>query len=107
MNKNRLFTLGIAGAITLVAVLGWFVGISPILEQTSATSEQVSSVTGINDINQTKLATLKKQFANIGEVQDELAGLRTSLPTVAEMPDRKSTRLNSSHELKSRMPSSA
>ena len=87
MNKNRLFTLGITGAIALVAILGWFVGISPVLDQAAATGEQVSSAAGINDINQAKLVTLKKQFANIGEVQNELTGLRQSLPVVADMPD--------------------
>ena len=38
---------------------------------------------------------------------DDMVGKGLGIPVLAEMLDRKSTRLNSSHEFVSRMPSSA
>ncbi|MES2093720.1 MAG: hypothetical protein V4531_07905 [Actinomycetota bacterium] len=86
MNRDRILTLAIVGAIAVVGILGWIVGVSPILSQVSAAEEQRSSVASVNDLNAIKLVALKKQFENIGETQAKLDTLRGSIPTDADMP---------------------
>lgn len=86
MNRDRKVMLAIVGAIAVVAVLGWVVGVSPILGQVTAADEQRAGVASVNDANQTKLLSLKKQFENIGETQAKLDPLRTSIPVSADMP---------------------
>ncbi len=86
MNRDRILTLAIVGAIAVVGILGWIVGVSPILSQVSAADEQRSSVASVNDLNAIKLVALKKQFENIGETQAKLDTLRGSIPTNADMP---------------------
>ncbi|MHC5797731.1 hypothetical protein ACVXZ4_16400 [Lacisediminihabitans sp. FW035] len=86
MNRDRLLTLAIVGAIALVGVLGWLVGVSPILSQVASADEERANVTSTNDLNAMKLIALKKQFENIGETQTELDKLRGSIPATADMP---------------------
>lgn len=86
MNRDRIITLAIVGAIAVVGILGWIVGVSPILSQVAAADEERSNVTSTNELNGTKLIALKKQFDNIGETQAELAKLRGSIPATADMP---------------------
>ncbi|HEY8914126.1 hypothetical protein [Lacisediminihabitans sp.] len=86
MNRDRLLTLGIIGAIAVVVVLGWVVGVSPILGQVATADDERASVASINDTNATKLVALKKQFDNIGETQSKLDALRASMPAGADMP---------------------
>ncbi|MET4780454.1 hypothetical protein [Glaciihabitans sp. UYNi722] len=85
MNRDRIITLGIIGAIVVVGVLGWFIGASPILSQASAADDQRSSLLSVNDINQSKITLLKKQFAAINTVQKDLDTLRTSVPSDEDM----------------------
>lgn len=86
MNRDRILTLAIVGAIVVVGILGWIVGVSPILSQVAAADDERSTVTSANDLNATKLVALKKQFENIGETQAELDTLRGSIPATADMP---------------------
>lgn len=85
MNRDRILTLAIVGAIALVGVLGWLVGVSPILSQVASADDDRASVSLANDLNATKLVALKKQFENISETQSKLDGLRTSIPATADM----------------------
>lgn len=86
MNRDRILTLAIVGAIALVGILGWLVGVSPILSQVASADEERANVTSTNDLNATKLVALKKQFENIGETQAQLDKLRGSIPATADMP---------------------
>jgi Tfp pilus assembly protein PilO len=86
MNRDRLLTLSIIGAIAVVVVLGWIVGVSPVLGQVATADEERASVASMNDTNATKLVALKKQFENIAETQSKLDTLRASMPTVADIP---------------------
>ncbi|MFM9919056.1 hypothetical protein [Lacisediminihabitans sp. H27-G8] len=86
MNRDRILTLAILGAIALVGILGWIVGVSPILSQVASADEDRASVTSANDLNATKLVALKKQFENISVTQGELDTLRGSIPATADMP---------------------
>ena len=86
MNRDRILTLALVGAIALVGILGWIVGVSPVLSQVAAADDERSSVTSTNDLNATKLVALKKQFENIGETQAKLDKLRVSIPAAPDMP---------------------
>lgn len=86
MNRDRILTLAIVGAIAVVGILGWVIGVSPILSQVAAADDERSSVTSTNELNATKLVALKKQFENIGETQAQLDKLRGSVPATADMP---------------------
>lgn len=85
MDKNRLWTIGLAAAIAVVALVGWFLGISPIVEQTSAAKIQQQSLVVNNDSSQARVAALKKQFENIGTLEAQRDELSKSIPTGASI----------------------
>ncbi|HEY4267017.1 MAG TPA: hypothetical protein VGM94_02385 [Galbitalea sp.] len=85
MNKDRIWTIGGVAALAIVIIMGWFLGISPIMSQASAASDQVSQLNQQNAANVSKLASLKTQFANIGPLDDSLSLLRQSVPQDASI----------------------
>jgi Tfp pilus assembly protein PilO len=85
MNKDRLWTIGGIAAIAIVVIMGWLLGISPIVSQASAADDQVASLNQANTASVTKLASLKSQFANIGPLDDSLSALRQSIPQDANI----------------------
>lgn len=85
MDKNRLWTIGLGAAIAIVALVGWFLGISPIVEQTSAANIQKQSLALTNDSSQARVAALKKQFENIGTLETQRDELSKSIPTGASI----------------------
>jgi hypothetical protein len=85
MNRDRLWTIGGLAAIAVVALAGWFLGISPIVAQASAANDQVASLNSANAANVSKLASLKAQYSNLGPLNTTLSSLRQSIPTDADM----------------------
>ena len=75
MDKHRMWIVGAVLAIVAVLALGWFLGISPQLDEARAANTDRQNVEIQNAAYAAQLETLKKQFEG----------------------DRKSTRLNSSH----------
>jgi Tfp pilus assembly protein PilO len=86
MNTDRLWVFAAVAAMIVIAVGGWFVGISPVVAQAAAADAQVASVTQANTASQAKLALLRQQFANIGPLQKSLESLRQSIPEDADAP---------------------
>ena len=84
MNKNRLWLIGIGAAIVLVLVGGWFVGVSPILSQTSAASAQLASTDAVNSASSSRLSTLKANFSRIDDLKSQLKELSASVPDAAD-----------------------
>jgi Tfp pilus assembly protein PilO len=84
MNSDRLWIIGAVAAMIVIAVGGWFVGISPTIAQAAAADQQVASITQSNAASQQKLALLKQQYANIGPLQKSLDSLRQSIPESAD-----------------------
>jgi Tfp pilus assembly protein PilO len=84
MNTDRLWIFAAVAAMIVIAVGGWFVGISPVVAESAASDTQVASVTQANLASQQKLNLLKQQYANIGPLQKSLDSLRQSIP---ETPD--------------------
>jgi Tfp pilus assembly protein PilO len=86
MNRDRLWVIGAAVGTVVVIALGWFLGISPLVNQASSANSQQNSLAQANAAGTVKLATLKSQFANIDTLQTDLAALRQSIPTGADLP---------------------
>jgi len=86
MDRNRLVTIGLVVAMIGIAVLGWIAGVSPLLTQASAATEQAKTLQASNDVSEVRLAALKTQYENIGELKDNLTVLRKSVPSTIKMP---------------------
>jgi len=84
MNTDRLWIFGAVAAMVVIALGGWFIGISPVVAQAAASDEQVASVTQSNLDSQAKLALLQQQYAHIGPLQTSLDSLRQSIPEGAD-----------------------
>ena len=86
MNVNRLWVLGAVLLMSVVALMGWSLGISPKLgEARDATAERVA-VEAQNTSYELQLATLKQQFESIDDLRVDLADLRESVPQGANIP---------------------
>lgn len=77
-NKLWLLIAGVAGVAVLA--LGWFLGVSPKLDEMSAANEQRSSVDAQNVLHEQRLAALKKDFEQIDTLKQQLAEAQQSLP---------------------------
>lgn len=86
MDRNRLWVLGAALLIGIMAVLGWMLGVSPKLDEARAANADRVTVETQNSAYELQLATLKKQFENIGDLRADLAALRQAVPSEADMP---------------------
>ncbi|HEV7948797.1 MAG TPA: type 4a pilus biogenesis protein PilO [Glaciihabitans sp.] len=87
MEKNRLWVIGAALVIAGVVVIGWFLGISPKLDEASASAATRAEVEAQNAAHELELVNLKEQFENIDLFRGELAELRDAIPAGAELPD--------------------
>lgn len=86
MNRGRLLTIALAGAIALVLVLGWFIGVSPVLAQAASADAQRVAIATSNQASQASIVVLKEKFAGITALEKKLDGLTTSVPTDANIP---------------------
>ena len=86
MNKDRLWVIGAVLGIVVVVVMGWFLGVSPLVTQATSANSQATSLSQANVVSKSKLSTLKQQFENIDTLQTDLATLRQSIPTGADLP---------------------
>jgi Tfp pilus assembly protein PilO len=86
VNVNRLWVLGAVLLMSVVALMGWSLGISPKLaESRDATAERVA-VEAQNISYELQLATLKQQFESIDGLRVDLADLRQAVPQGANIP---------------------
>lgn len=74
-------------AILSVAVLamGWFLGVSPKLDEMNSANDQRVSVEQQNKLHEARVAELKKQFENIDELKEKLAEFQLALPPGDEL----------------------
>lgn len=84
MSRNRLWVTAAVAGMLVIAVAGWFLGISPVLDQAQAANTQVSTINSTNAASVATLASLKQQFADLGTQQTALDGLRASIPEDAD-----------------------
>ena len=81
--NNRIWIIATAMISIVVLALGWFLGISPQLDQAVSNLAEKSSVEATNADHEVELAMLMKQFESIDEITAELEGLREQLPPEA------------------------
>lgn len=86
MNNNRIWMLLAAVVSVGIIALGWFLGVSPKLDEVSMADQQRASVEDQNKIHEVRLAKMKEQFAQIDELRAELAALQRALPPGDELP---------------------
>lgn len=87
MKGNSLWLLGTVAVMAAVVVLGWFLGISPRLAQVDSIGAELASVQQLNAIQESEIATLQQQDADIAELEEELDDLRTAIPTSVRAED--------------------
>lgn len=92
-NKFWLLIAGILGVAILA--MGWFLGVSPKLDEMSAANEQRASVEAQNKLHEARLKELQKQFANLDELKSDLEDAQLGLPPGDEL----STFLGQLHQL--------
>jgi Tfp pilus assembly protein PilO len=85
MSLDRIWIIGLSGLLVVVGALGWILGISPIVAQASAANDQRAAIATANAASETRIAVLKKQFANIGDLKTQLDKLSDSVPSNADM----------------------
>ncbi|EYR64453.1 hypothetical protein N866_10845 [Actinotalea ferrariae CF5-4] len=76
------------GTIAFATALGagsYFLAIAPVLDETSQARTQAESVEQANDLQRTKIARLKTQFAELDTYKAELAALQVQIPTEADL----------------------
>ena len=93
---NNKFWILIA-AIVSVAILamGWFLGVSPKVDEMNTANQQRVEVENQNRLHEVKLAALKKQFTGIDELKGKLEEAQLGLPPGDDL----STFLGQLHDL--------
>jgi Tfp pilus assembly protein PilO len=86
MDRDRLLTISLSGAIVVVLALGWVVGVSPVLAQAASADAERSALAASNQASQASIAVLKTKFAGIDKLTQELDVLNDSMPADANIP---------------------
>jgi hypothetical protein len=86
MDKNKLWIIGSVLVMVIVLALGWFLGIAPQLANAASAGVQRLDVQALNATQEATLAKLKRDYANIGELNAQLADLSESVPSDTAIP---------------------
>jgi hypothetical protein len=70
-----------AVVIGAVLALGWFLGVSPLLNGAAQAETDRQAVEQTNAAQQAQLAAMKEQFDRLDELEAELADLRLAIPS--------------------------
>lgn len=84
MNESRVWS--ILTVVVIIAILAgtWFVGIGPRLAESAKADEERGLVEDQNALHQIKLSALQELDANLASMEQELGGLRASVPQGTE-----------------------
>ena len=86
MPKTQGAWIGLAAGLCLiVAVLGWFFFVAPLVDEEASIRDQETALAGENDALQQKVASLKEEFAQIATYEAELAATQVKIPTTPEV----------------------
>lgn len=80
MNASRLWTIGSIVVIIAVVAGTWFVGISPRLTEAATANSERASIEFLNQQHAATVASLKKQFEELPDLNTQLEQLRTAVP---------------------------
>lgn len=86
MERHRLFMIAALLAMTVVAVLGFVVGVQPQLGNLATTEQNRAAAEQRNTEQAAVVAALRQQFARLGELEAELVPLQASVPSDTELP---------------------
>ncbi|GAB3121815.1 type IV pilus inner membrane component PilO [Glaciibacter psychrotolerans] len=86
MDKNRMWAIGSILLMAALVVGGWFLAVQPQLALAQVATMQRATVEATNATHAAGLEKLKKDFANIETLKQELAPLDASVPTDTEVP---------------------
>lgn len=87
MNANRIFFLIGGVAIVAVLLLGWFLGVSPLLDDAAASDTERQTVEAENSAQEAVLRQMKDQYAQLDVLNVQLAELQLSVPARAQVED--------------------
>ena len=82
--RNAWILWTVVGCAILVS-FGWFLGVSPMLEERATILTETEELASSNDILDVEVSSLRSQFAELDLRKAELAGLQVPLPTDLEM----------------------
>ena len=85
MDTNRLWTIGAGLAMVVVVVMGWFLGIQPQLSSATIASDDLAATQTRNDASSASIAKLKTDFEGITKLTRDVAALRESVPSSAQI----------------------
>ncbi|MBX3091867.1 MAG: type 4a pilus biogenesis protein PilO [Cryobacterium sp.] len=93
---NSKFWLLIAAVVGVAIIaMGWFLGVSPKIDEMNAANDQRASVEQQNRLHEAKLKQLEAQFAQLDDLKAQLAEAQLGLPPGDEL----STFLGQLHQL--------
>jgi len=72
--------------IGAIVVLGWGLGISPKLNEASATGAEWETTIAENALHEAQIVTLKKQFEQVAGLRADLSDIQQAVPGSAQMP---------------------
>jgi Tfp pilus assembly protein PilO len=85
MDRNRLWTIGAGLAMVVVVVMGWFLGIQPLLSSAATVSDNLAATQTRNAASSASIAKLKSDFGGITKLTQDVAALRESVPSSAQI----------------------
>ncbi|TBN57842.1 hypothetical protein EYE40_10820 [Glaciihabitans arcticus] len=85
MNSNRIWLFGAVALILILLAGTFFLGVSPQLEAVAKSNTERETVESQNQVQQVKLAALKKQFEQIDSLRADLAAMQAQVPTGANL----------------------
>ncbi|TFD63606.1 hypothetical protein [Cryobacterium ruanii] len=86
MTTTKWWLVGAILVIVIVMLAGFTLGISPKLDELSATRTTHTATLAQNEVYEAQLAALQREFDGLETVQDELAVLREAIPEGAALP---------------------
>lgn len=86
LQDKRAWFGGGAIAAVLIAAVSWFMVISPERSSTASLGTQTSEAQLQNSLTQAKITKLRRQSANLGKLQAQLASALEALPKASGLP---------------------
>ena len=80
MSLQRVWVFASIALAAVILLLGWFLGISPLLAAAGEANSQRAQVATENKAHEAKLAQLKIQFEDIKSLRAKLADMQLGLP---------------------------
>ena len=86
MTTTKWWLVGAILVIVLVVSTGFTLGVSPKLDELSASRATRTAALAQNEVYELQLAALQREFDGLDTVQNELAELREAIPEGAALP---------------------